>query len=155
MAASADSAGGASPAPVIAAGTARSSSLSERLWPGPAGMGAESCHLTAAVPALAHCWPSSRCIAAEDAEDRNSGADADAQARIAAAAITASSTAGWPNGSSGARRHGGSSSTPPAVRGRVGAPAPAAGGRVRVPGPAAGGTEPAVLGDSVTDTGSP
>jgi len=123
LVASADRAGGASPAPVIAAGTARSSSLSPRPWyAGGLGTGGESCHLTAAVPALAHCWPSSRCSAADDAEDRNSGAEAAVQARIAAAAMTANRTAGCPNGSSGARRHGGSSSTPPAVRGGAGGP---------------------------------
>jgi hypothetical protein len=108
---SAETAGGAKPAPIIAGATRRSSAASSA---------PVAYRLIAPVAAVGHCAPTSRCSAAEDAEDRNSGAEAAAQARMSVAASTARITAGWPNGSSGARDQGGSSQTPPADRGAAG-----------------------------------
>src|SRR3954453_22354455 len=74
--------------------------------------------------ASAHAGGASCCCrAAERAEDRNSGAEATAQARIAVVTRTATTAAGDISPSSGARVHGGSRHSDVLVRRPEGAPA--------------------------------
>src|SRR5215207_2702006 len=117
--------GSASPAPVIAART-RPSSTSWG-WMGPRAAGAPtvaspttSMARTVGKAASAHSWARIRRSDSEEEDDRNSAADALAQARIAAAPSTARITAGWRNGRKGARVHGGRKIVPPPDR-RAGA----------------------------------
>ena len=71
------------------------------------------------------------------------------------AATTARMTAGWPKGSSGARRHGGSCSTPTPIRGRGGsARAACRGGGAEVPAPAGTATRGSAADGSPAGTGT-
>jgi hypothetical protein len=69
--------------------------------------------VTATAEASGHAAATIRRNDSDDAEDKNNNPDEDAHAKIAAAATTARITPGCPNGSNGARRHGGNKIVPP------------------------------------------